>query len=558
MATKLRIQLQDKILDDQYAVAKKNKSSRIWWTVLSVLPQRVQNDSLLRNSIFIMASTVVTSAVGYLYWVLAAHIYSAYNIGLASAFISAMSLTSTFASLGIGSALIQLLPRRTAGYEWSVTLNACIIVGIVTSTVGGILVAFILPLLSLQFATGRYHLLYLACFVVGVILSTVTTLLDQTFVAERATGNMAARNAIFAVLKLPLMLVLIQIGALGIFASWVLSLGATFLLGLLVLIPRLKRGYRAYTRGVAKQIRPMLPAFAGHHFINIGGSLPMYLLPVLVAMELSATDNAYYYTTWMLGSIFFMVSTSVATALFSEGSYTTNDLLKKVRASAVIICALLCPILLILFFGGRTILSIFGERYAEHGLSLLMVLMVGAVPDGITNIYVSFLRVQGRLRSAALLNVGMAILALVLAWILLPKVGVSGAGWAWLIAQSCGSLVVGLDVLVLQRASLSIFKQSQNSIFTERLPLVPHVRDEQVFIGEEENNENLAATWLVDTIKQLAVPLSLQGQYYGTSNVRKVTPPKRPICAPHTNFITHSSENGPVLKRVHLKKDTLI
>ena len=471
MATKLRMQLQDEVLGEHYPAVKEKKGGQGLWLVLHLLFRRVQSDSLLRNSIFIMGSTVVTSAVGYLYWVLAAHMYSAYNIGLASAFISAMSLTSTFASLGIGSALIQLLPRREDGYEWSITLNACMIAGVFTSVVGGIIVAVALPFLSPQFATGKYHLLYLICFIVGVVLCTVTTLLDSTFVAERATSNMAARNAVFALLKLPLMLLLIQIGALGIFSSWVLSLGATFIFGMLVLVPRLKRNYRVSTRRLTKQLRPMLPAFAGHHFINIGGSLPMYLLPVFVAVELSATDNAYFYTTWMVGTIFFMVSSSVATALFSEGSHTTYDLMRKVRASALIICILLCPILLVLFLWGRAILSIFGSSYAQHGLLLLMLLMVGAIPDGITNIYVSLLRVQRRLRSAALLNLGMALLALALAWILLPILGVAGAGWSWLIAQSCGSLVVGIDALYSRRNMPVLDTESSHKTFLQRLTL---------------------------------------------------------------------------------------
>jgi acetyltransferase-like isoleucine patch superfamily enzyme/O-antigen/teichoic acid export membrane protein len=464
MATKVRVQL---LHDEEYAMAKEKKDSR----GLRLMLQRIRSDSLLRNSIFIMGSTVVTSVVGYMYWVLAAHTYSAYNIGLASAFISAMSLTSTFASLGIGSALIQLLPRREAGHEWSITLNACMLAGIFTSLVGGVIVAIALPFLSPQFATGKSHLLYLLCFIVGVVLCTVTTLLDQTFVAERATGNMATRNAVFALLKLPLMLLLVQIGALGIFSSWVLSLGATLIFGMLVLIPRLKRNYRLDTHGLTKQIRPMLPAFAGHHFINIGGSLPMYLLPVFVAVKLSATDNAYFYTTWMLGSLFFMVSASVATALFSEGSHTVSDLIRKVRNSVLFIVILLCPVLLVFFFEGNVILSIFGKSYAQHGILLLIILMISSVPDAITNIYVSLLRVQKRLRSAALLNLGMAILALILAWILLPILGIAGAGWAWLIAQSGGSLVVGIDVLRSRSAISTLHKESSGESVPRRLTL---------------------------------------------------------------------------------------
>src|SRR5205823_7781468 len=88
------------------------------------LLDRVRNDSLVRNSIYIMATTVATGAIGYLYWIVATHLYSAHDVGLASAFLSVMGLTSTLANLGIGATLIQMLPRREAGYAWSLTLNA--------------------------------------------------------------------------------------------------------------------------------------------------------------------------------------------------------------------------------------------------------------------------------------------------------------------------------------------------------------------------------------------------------------------------------------------------
>jgi len=73
------------------------------------------------------------------------------------------------------------------------------------------------------------------------------------------------------------------------------------------------------------------------------------------------------------------------------------------------------------------------------------------VPDAITNIYVSVLRVQRRLRFAALLQLSMAALTWVLAWIWLPVLGIAGVGWAWLIAQVAGSLVAGVDVIRIRR-----------------------------------------------------------------------------------------------------------
>jgi ADP-heptose:LPS heptosyltransferase/thymidylate kinase len=98
--------------------------------------------------------------------------------------------------------------------------------------------------------------------------------------------------------------------------------------------------------------------------------------------------------------------------------------------------------MLVAFLGGHLILSTFGPSYSLYGYTLLTVLVLSAIPDAITNVYVSVLRVQKRFVWAALLNLGMAAVALGLAWYLLPQMGIVGAGWAWLIAQTAGTLVV--------------------------------------------------------------------------------------------------------------------
>jgi len=411
---------------------------------------RLRNDSLLRNSIYIMGSTIATSATGYLYWIIAAHIYSTKDVGLASAFIAAMTITSTFANLGIGYTLVQMLPHRETDFGWSLTLNAGLVTGTLASLLAGATVALALPFLSPQFAILAKHIAYALVFIVSVPLWTGVTLLDQVFVAERSTGNMLVRNAVFALIKIPLVVLLVQVGAYGIFISWILALAVTLILGILLLKSCLKRTYRLALRGIVGQVRQMLSSLAGHYFITLGGTLPMYLLPIFVTVKLSATANAYFYTTWMLGSIFFMVSSAVSMSLFAEGSHMADDVLGKARSSAVIISVLVVPAMLITCLGGRYILLLFGPNYAQHSLLLLIILALGAVPDSITNIYVSVLRVQRRLRHAALLNLGMATLALALAWILLPMLGIAGAGWAWLTAQSAGSLVAVAEIISIR------------------------------------------------------------------------------------------------------------
>ena len=287
--------------------------------VIRSFVQRVRANSLLRNGIFIMGTGAATAGFGYLYWVLAAHAYSAYDVGLASALISAMTLASTIANLGIGSTLIQTLPHRKSGHDWSLTLNAGLAIGILAGLLAGVAVVVVLPLLSPQFAIVEHQAGYAFTLLVGVPIITFSTLLDQAFVAERASINMLIRNLAVAILKIPLMvlpvILLAHVGALAILTSGVLAMAVMLSVGMFMLIPRLRRAYCLAVRGITGQIRSMLSSLAGHYFINLGGLTSQYLLPVFVAVQLSPTENAYFYTTGKVTDFFFMTSSAVAVSL---------------------------------------------------------------------------------------------------------------------------------------------------------------------------------------------------------------------------------------------------
>src|SRR5918911_1855232 len=425
-----------------------------WQTALT-LPGRLWRDSLLRNSAYIMATTVATSLLGYLYWIVAAHTYAAHDIGLAAALTSTMTLASILSSQGIGWTLIQLLPGRPAGRDWSLTLNAGLATGLLTGLCAAVSGVVALPLFTSQLAIVVHDTAYASAFVAGVALTTIGSLVDYVFMAERATDNMLVRNVILAAIKIPLLLLpllLAQAGTFGIFGTWVLSTAIGALAGM-ALVRRLRRSYRPAMRGTRGQVRAMLSSLAGNHGITVGGLAPMYLLPLFVTARLSATDNAYFYVTWRLAGLALMVSAAVAASLAAEGSHARHDLLRTARSSILLIAVLLGPAMLLFLSGGHYIMAPFGPGYAHHGQFPLLLLVISAVPDAITNVYVAVLRVQQRLRHAALLNLGMAGLTLGLAWVLLPQLGIAGAGLAWLSAQVAGSIAIALHVMVVDRWS---------------------------------------------------------------------------------------------------------
>jgi O-antigen/teichoic acid export membrane protein len=411
------------------------------------------HDELLRNSAFMMVSTLVTAGLGGVFWIVVARAYPADIVGLAAALISAMSLAATVCAFGLPAALVDRLPRRADGAEKSATLMAALVGVGALAAVGATAVALLLPLASARFEVLTGSPSYATAFAVGCVLLALSTVFDFTFVAERRAGKMTLRSTVVASAKIPLALALSLLGvdsAIAILGSWALA-GVLGVAAAVVLLPRLHRGYRPTVEGIGGELRAITPSLPLQHVITISGGLASLVLPLVVAAVLSARANAHFYTTWMLGSLFFVISPAVSWSLFAEGRRKGAELAPTVKRAAFVTASLLLPLMAAFLLLGGYVLEVFGDGYASEGRILLTILVLSAAPDAVTNLYTSAMRVRRTLVPAALLNVAMAAATLLLAWAMLPRLGIAGAGWAWLLAQSAGSLAVALHVAVIRR-----------------------------------------------------------------------------------------------------------
>jgi O-antigen/teichoic acid export membrane protein len=405
-------------------------------------------DSLARNSAYLMATTAVNSGLGYVYWICAAHTFSAHDVGLANALISAMMIASLVSNIGVPIALVEILPRQRDERAWARTLFAAL-----AAAIAGGIIAAVVAVLALPAVSGRFAVmsnpLYGAAFIVGVPAWTAVTVLDYTFVAERCAGRMLTRNAAFGVAKLVLVAIPILFAhgsPLLILLSWVIGAVASLFVGLGLLRALGRRLVLASAREVVAEVRAIWARLAGHHLTTLGGLLPVALLPLLVTVRLSASDNAYFALTWMVANIFLVVSPAVAASLLAEGAHDPQAARAQALRALRIVSALLIAPMAIALLGADRILGLFGSGYARHGVVLLRVLVLSAIPDAITNIWVSYERALGRLRRTALLNGGMGAIALILGWVLLPSAGVAGVGWAWFAAQAAGTAAAAYRV----------------------------------------------------------------------------------------------------------------
>ena len=77
----------------------------------------VQHRDILKNAISLLATTGLTSGLGFAYWDVAARLFSQRSVGYSDAAISVMTLLSWLGVFGLGTLLMGELPRRSGQRE---------------------------------------------------------------------------------------------------------------------------------------------------------------------------------------------------------------------------------------------------------------------------------------------------------------------------------------------------------------------------------------------------------------------------------------------------------
>jgi O-antigen/teichoic acid export membrane protein len=408
---------------------------------------RARSDSLIRNGVFSTATQVVNSAFGYAFWLLAARLYTPATVGLTAAAISATSIVLMLSCLGVGGMLIQSLPRQPKETEWSATFWA----GVATVTLFAAALCAagvaVLPLISPELAALR-GVGFAAVFTVGTVALTVGVTLDCVFLAERKANYAFRRNfAVGAVkvLMLGLMALAFRPDAVRLLGAWgagaVVGLG----FGAALLVRRIGVARPPELSVVLRTARGFRSRVTLHQLIGLGAGLLTYLLPVIVTVRLSARDNAYFYTTWMLAALFLVIAPAFSNNLFAEGMHRPAEIGALARSAFKTLGAIMVPGLVAILVLGGTLLSAFGHSYSGHSVGLLRLVVLASIPDAVVHVYVGVLRAEARLVTAAVLLVAIGIGTVVISWFLLPSIGISAVGWAFLATQLCGCAYVVLD-----------------------------------------------------------------------------------------------------------------
>lgn len=186
--------------------------------MMKFIRQELKNlkSPLYRNSIYISASSLTTAVAGFIFWNVAARLYSPGEVGVASALVSAINLVFAISMLGLNFSLIRFYPEyreRAAGSS----LILALIASVVVST------AYALIMGKSRHLEDVFSIKFLALFVFFSMAGTAYNVLSTYAIAKRKTEHSFVQSVLFA-LRFLFLFALISLGALGIVSAFGLGL----------------------------------------------------------------------------------------------------------------------------------------------------------------------------------------------------------------------------------------------------------------------------------------------------------------------------------------------
>lgn len=414
------------------------------WSQTPAALKNILNDALYRGSLLLLANTVATAAIGFVFWTLAARRYTPATVGVFSGLTSGVALLAAIAALG----LPITMTRHIAGAEdpRGLVLAAVTIITTAGTTLCLATVLFLGPhlpsALHLKQHGGTAFIVTLL-----VVFTAVSGTLDAGLIATRATRPLLIKNLAGSVVKLMAMLLLSTLRSSGLLISYSLGLIVATALSGAVLVRRIK-GKRLGSRPFQLPWH-YLSITSGNYLATVIGILPLSIVPIEVLAVRGAAQTARFSVAFLIAGFLNFIPSTMGQVLFAEIARGGQPLGKQFRKAVRGVYGLLLPSLAFLLAAAPLILRLFGPAYEIEATGCLRVLALSALPAGGTYLVDSLLVARDRTAAYTFMQIANAALVLGFVGAMLPR-GLTAAAGGLALAQIL-TLVVGLFVLATGR-----------------------------------------------------------------------------------------------------------
>jgi len=382
------------------------------------------NDTLYINSFFLMLSKLFNTGAGFIFWILAARLFSIEDVGLTIAILSTLDLIKMFSTFGFHFSLIRFLPINN---NKSSIFFTCLIITTCTSFILGALYLLGTYFFSFELVLLRINT-YAAIFLLFAATGSIILITGQTFIAIRKSIDLFYQNILMAV-RIPILFVLVKLESLGILGSIAIANLIASIFSLLRLNCLIGINIKIDKKFINESIRFSF----GNYLAEALYVSPTLILPIMILKLLGEVDVAQYYIAFAVGNLVLIIPEAMGTSLFVEGSH--GKIAKKtIRKTIIATYALLAPAVLLIYFLGGISLSLFGKDYFES-LNLLRLLVLSSLIVAPFFLFIPLQNVIMRIDRVILFNLFRFLLILGLSYVFIMQFGTIGIGYAWIVTH---------------------------------------------------------------------------------------------------------------------------
>ena len=386
------------------------------------------------NALALMTATLGANALGLVFWAVAAHLRQPATVGRASAAIAALTLLAMIAGLNLTNVIVRLLPA--AGRLGTGLVARSYLVVIFLSVVAGLVYCF--SGLGRHVVTGGW-VEYLG-FSFAVPVLAVFLLEDSVLTALRLAPYVAAENITTAIARIVLLPVLF-LTAMGAVWSWVLPALAAAIIVNSLLFGRALPDH-GKVPGTLPGRRRLFSFVAAEYAGNVCAAASLQVMPLIVVWRLGPAAAAFMTLPWLIASGISLVLWNVSASFVVEIAGSHGHPGTLLRRSLLLWSGIVAAAVIVCVAGARPLMELVGAQYVADGVPLLRLIGLSAPFSALVIIYATLVWLDQRVWLLAGFQAIAGILLLASALLLLPKLGLTAVGWAYLGTQAALAAVV--------------------------------------------------------------------------------------------------------------------
>ncbi len=392
------------------------------------------HDALYLNSILLILTTVAMAGFGFVFWLVNAKLFSAQDIGIATAIIPTTTIIATASLFGLDNSIIRFLKEKKNDIEF---IRSIFFFVIVLSTTSSIIFGFVSylfsPTISDFFLSKSNYLI----FILLAVTTTLNQLCDAIYLANRRTIYSLVITTFHSLLRAILPFLFISFGAGGI----LLAAAVAQFIGLIINFVVLQKIWRYFAHWTISlsSLSGIWKFTADNYVASLFSLLPYSIVPIIILDNIGSAEAAYYYIVLMIANVLFIIPGSVTKSLFAEGSHNEEHIGVNIIKSIIFIGVTTIPCIGVIFLGAEFILSIFGAAYVS-GATLLKILSLASIPYGLYSINIALFKIAKKAHYYLVCNAIYAVSEVFLVYYFIDQ-GLNGIGYATISSNTIAALL---------------------------------------------------------------------------------------------------------------------